>query len=166
MLLGAPFSLPKKSTYTRVYTVSINYMVLWCVMWVVGHISHENAYSFQFSNVGSYVLNIHNNNNSKTSIAWISTKIIELSGPSSTGVGHTHSPGTMQCSSTNDQMKWFPSSTLSQGKPLVEESCMSMMDTSKPFSLISDSCWKAQLMLSVQLTLYLHGLWKIVWMFW
>ena len=28
----------------------------------------------------------------------------------------------------------FPPSTLSQGKPLVEESCMSMMDTFEPFT--------------------------------
>ena len=30
----------------------------------------------------------------------------------------------------------FPSSTLSQGMPLVEESCMSMMNTFEPFTAI------------------------------
>jgi len=35
----------------------------------------------------------------------------------------------------------FPSSTLSQGKPLVEESCMSMMDIFEPLQRrTSDSC--------------------------
>ena len=33
-------------------------------------------------------------------------KTIELSGAPSTGVWQTHSPGTMQSSSTNDQMEW------------------------------------------------------------
>jgi len=45
-----------------------------------------------------------NNNNYKTSIAPISSKRMKLSGAPSTGFGQTHSPGTMQSSSTNDQM--------------------------------------------------------------
>ena len=44
----------------------------------------------------------NNNNNYKTSIAPISSKRIELSGTPSTEVGQTHSPGTMQGSSTID----------------------------------------------------------------
>ena len=44
------------------------------------------------------------NNNYKTSIAPISLKRIELSGAPSTGVGQTHSPGTMQSSST--MIRW------------------------------------------------------------
>ena len=51
----------------------------------------------------------------KTSIAPISSKRIKLSGAPSTGVGQTHSPGTMQSSSTmirwqgnlNLVMTWF-----------------------------------------------------------
>jgi len=50
--------------------------------------------------------NNNNNNNKKTSIAPISPRRIELSGAPSTGVGQTHSPSTMQSSSTNDQMEW------------------------------------------------------------
>jgi len=41
----------------------------------------------------------------QSSIAPISSKRFELSGAPSTGVGQTHSPGTMQNSSTNDQME-------------------------------------------------------------
>jgi len=47
-----------------------------------------------------------NNNNYKTSIVPISSKRIQLSGALSTGFGQTHSPGTMQSSSTNGQMEW------------------------------------------------------------
>ena len=47
----------------------------------------------------------NNNNNYKTSIAPISSKRIELSGELSTGVGQTHSPGTMQSSSTMIRLK-------------------------------------------------------------
>ena len=36
----------------------------------------------------------------------ISSKRIELSGAPSGGVGQTHSPGTIQSSSANDQMAW------------------------------------------------------------
>ena len=43
-------------------------------------------------------------NNYKTSIAPISLKRIELSGTPSTGVGQTHSLGTMQSSST--MIRW------------------------------------------------------------
>jgi len=50
--------------------------------------------------------NNNNNNNYKTSIAPIFLKIIELRGSPSTGVGQSHSQGTMQNSSTNDQMQW------------------------------------------------------------
>ena len=46
------------------------------------------------------------NNNCKTSVAPISLKIIELSGAPSTGVGQTSRLGTMQSSSTSDQMEW------------------------------------------------------------
>jgi len=46
------------------------------------------------------------NNNYKTSIAPISLKRTELSGAPIKGVGLTHSPGTMQTSSTNDQKEW------------------------------------------------------------
>ena len=49
----------------------------------------------------------NNNNNYKTSIAPISSKKFELSGQPSTGVGQTHSPGTMQSSSTNDQLETY-----------------------------------------------------------
>ena len=48
----------------------------------------------------------NNINNHKTSIGPISSKRMELSGAPSGGVGQTHSPGTMQSSSTNDQMEW------------------------------------------------------------
>jgi len=48
----------------------------------------------------------NNINNYKTSIAPISSKRIELSDAPSTGVGQTHSQGTMQSSSTNDWMEW------------------------------------------------------------
>jgi len=44
--------------------------------------------------------NNNNNNNYKTSIVPISSKRIELSGVPSTGVGKTHSPGTIQSLST------------------------------------------------------------------
>jgi len=44
-------------------------------------------------------------NNCKT-IAPISSDRIELSGAASTGVVKTHSPGTMQSSSTNGRMEW------------------------------------------------------------
>jgi len=44
--------------------------------------------------------------NYKTSIAPISSKRIELSGTPGTRVGQTHSPGTLQGSSTIDQMEW------------------------------------------------------------
>ena len=47
-----------------------------------------------------------NNYNYKTSMAPISSKRIALSGPSSTGVGQTRSPGTRQSSSTNGRMQW------------------------------------------------------------
>jgi len=43
-------------------------------------------------------------NNYKTSIAPISSKRVELSGAPSGGVGQTHSPGTMQSSST--MIRW------------------------------------------------------------
>ena len=46
------------------------------------------------------------NNSDKTSIAPISSKRIKLNGAPSTGVGQTHSPCTMQNSSTNDLMEW------------------------------------------------------------
>ena len=49
--------------------------------------------------------NDDNNNNWKT-IASLSLNRIELSGTPSTGVGQTHSPGTMQSLLTNDQMEW------------------------------------------------------------
>jgi len=39
-------------------------------------------------------------------MAPISSKRIELSGAPSTGVGQTHSLGTMRSSSTNYQMEW------------------------------------------------------------
>jgi len=45
-----------------------------------------------------YALN--NDNNYKTSVAPISSKTIKLSGIPSAGVEQTHSPGTMQSSST------------------------------------------------------------------
>jgi len=45
------------------------------------------------------------NNNYKILIALISLERIELSGAPSTRVGQTHSPGTIQSSSTNDQME-------------------------------------------------------------
>jgi len=38
----------------------------------------------------------------------ISSKRIKLSGAPSTGVNQSHSHGTMQNSSTNDQMQWKP----------------------------------------------------------
>jgi len=44
--------------------------------------------------------NNNNNNNYKNSIAPLSSKRIELSGASNTGVGQTHSAGTIQRSST------------------------------------------------------------------
>ena len=47
-----------------------------------------------------------NNNNYKTSIVPISQKRIELSGAPNIGVGQTDSPGTIQNSSTYDQMEW------------------------------------------------------------
>ena len=50
--------------------------------------------------------NNNNNNNHKTSIVQISSKRIELRGGPRTGDRRTHSPGTMQSSSTNDQMEW------------------------------------------------------------
>ena len=46
---------------------------------------------------------VHNNN--KTSIASVSSKRIELSGASSRVIEKTHSPGTMERSSTNDQIE-------------------------------------------------------------
>ena len=53
---------------------------------------------------------IINNNNYKTSVVPTSSKTIELSGIPSTGVGQTHSLGTMQSSSTmirkNSQGNW------------------------------------------------------------
>ena len=57
-----------------------------------------------FTNKRKPYSSYNNNNNYKTSIAPISSKTIELSDAPSTGVGHTHSPGTMQSSSTNGQM--------------------------------------------------------------
>ena len=48
--------------------------------------------------------NNNNNNNYKTSIAPISSKRIEFSGVHSTGVRQTHSPCTMQSSST--MIRW------------------------------------------------------------
>jgi len=50
-------------------------------------------------------LSRYDNSNYKTSTAPISSKIIELSGAPVTGIGQTHSSGTMQSSSTNDQME-------------------------------------------------------------
>ena len=47
---------------------------------------------------------MYNDNNYKTSIAPISSKRIELSGPPSIGVGQTHSSGTMQSSLT--MIRW------------------------------------------------------------
>jgi len=47
----------------------------------------------------------NNNNNYKIYIVPISSKRIELSGVPSTGVGQTHSSGTMQSSSTTDEME-------------------------------------------------------------
>jgi len=47
---------------------------------------------------------IYINNNYKTSIVPISSKRIELSGAPSTGIGQTHTPGTMQSSST--MIRW------------------------------------------------------------
>ena len=48
--------------------------------------------------------NNNNNNNYKLSIVPISSKENELGDAHSTGVGETHSPCTMESSSTNDQM--------------------------------------------------------------
>jgi len=70
---------------------------------------HECLRTFTLSNyhadLGPHNFDPYNNNNNyKTSIAPISSKIIELSGAPSTGVGKTHSPGTMQSSST--MIRW------------------------------------------------------------
>jgi len=57
----------------------------------------------------------------------------------------------------------FPSSTLSQGTSLVEESHTFMMNTFDTLQrLIADNIWKCYLMLSVQVILCLRSLWKIV----
>ena len=58
----------------------------------------------------------------------------------------------------------FPSSTLS---PMVESyACPWWIHLSPLQRLISGSCWKSHLILSVLLTLCPCDLWKIVWMFW
>ena len=62
----------------------------------------------QSSSVRYLLFYFHNNNNNnnnnnhyyKTSISPISSKTIELSGAPSTGIGQTHSPGTMQSNSS------------------------------------------------------------------
>jgi len=68
------------------------------------HINNWNFPTIQHLSLSIYFNN--NNNNCKTSIVPISSKRIELSGSPSIGAGQTHSPGTMQSSSTNDQMEW------------------------------------------------------------
>ena len=53
----------------------------------------------------------------------------------------------------------FPYSTLSHGKPLVEESCMPMMDTFYPFTETDTrQLLKGHLILSVQLNICVHDL--------
>ena len=60
----------------------------------------------------------------------------------------------------------FPSNTLIQDIILVEESCMSMMDTIQPFMETDiKELLKGHLIFSVQLTLCLPGLRKIGFMF-
>jgi len=67
-------------------------------------IERHQATSKPYWSSGSW-LNYYNNNK-KNSIVLISPKWIELSGTPSTGVGQTHSTGTMQRSSTNYHTEW------------------------------------------------------------